>query len=238
MRLVSAQIPMSGTVAANVETMRAVLRTVGEAGAPALVVFPELSTTGFHREVRAIAQRGAIEGALEALAEEVPEPCVALVGTPCWGASAEVYNAVVALSREGRDYVAKVGLTASESRFFTAAEAHDVLFLSGGLRVGVVFCREVEDHDEIVAAYAGRVDLLAWPCYVGWASDSIYPALAADIARRVGVPLVQANWPTSVNAPDLRDLGGSYVLGPRGQVLARGPLDRPGTVEVLWHAGC
>ena len=40
--------------------------------------------------------------------------------------------------------------------------------------------------------------------------------------------MVQCNWATSVNNPDVRGMGGSLVLAPTGELLHRCPLDTVG----------
>ena len=231
MKLASVQQRMGASIAPNLHEIRTRVAEAHDADAE-LVIFPELALTGFHRGLRAVAERAPIEAEVGALHGDLPVPV--LLGTPWWVGDHPV-NALVALGPwvdDAPQVAGKIGLTTSEATFFVPASERAVLRVAG-FRIGVVFCREVEDLDDVVADFEGRVDLLVWPSFLTWHGDEAdYEARPAELARRVGVPLVQCNWPHSHNDPTTRGMGGSRAFDRTGTLVARGAEDEPGILFV------
>ena len=124
----------------------------------------------------------------------------------------------------------QVGLTPSELRFFSPGLRTPPWRL-GPWRLATILCREVEDIDALVAAYAGRVDALIWPGYMAWSGDNDTDDSVA-LALRLGVPVLQCNWPGSLNAPGQHRMGESRFTLADGTTAAVGPS---GVGQVCWQ---
>lgn len=152
--------------------------------------------------------------------------------------------------------VSKVGLTAPEATFFRPGAGRPVVRLAlgaghGELACSAVICREVEDHDAVVAALAGSgVELLLWPGQMR--PDPAKPpqdppahvVQAQALARATGAWVVQANWPNALNRPEESELTGhSACIAPDGELLFRLPVQgfglgvfALGERGFAWHA--
>lgn len=240
MRVAIAQTRMRWTPDENTQAVVDALEEAQRLGAE-VVVLPECATTGYHSR---LPEQLGPELVAEAL-QRVRAACAALrvgavVGTPFYPTQAadRVWNATVAIDAAGRllAVAPKVGLTRSERRFFSAGTARPRFSLHGG-ECASILCREVRDAAEILDSLRG-VEVVFWPGVIGWGAppgdpeDAVTEAIAQDCARRLGSFLVQCNWPNSLNRPELEGCGGSLVLSPAGEVLARCPVGVAGTTLV------
>jgi len=235
-RIAIAQMPMSCTPEENT---RAVLEQLAEARALAanLVVFPECATTGYHRQVPELISRSRLREALERIqAQCAALELAAVVGTPFFPSPEDdrIWNAAVAIDAAGEIQAVcpKVGLTQSESRFFHPGDARPV-FMLGTIRCSVMLCREVRDA-ELLREQIPEARLLVWPGVIAWGSEAGHPQnvvtkeIARACARTLNSHLIQSNWASSWNQPELRGMGGSLVISPRGEVLHECPRDEAG----------
>jgi len=225
-----AQLPMADTLAANLASARIAVAQAAGLGAD-LVVLPECATTGFHRGLRELCEPGALDDAVLTLQSDVNQHgVVAVVGTPLFDGPL-VRNAAITL-RPGRAPVVahKVGLTASEAGFFTPGE-RGAPWVVGDWRFGVILCREILDKADVLRDFQGAIDVLLWPGYISWdqpgGAGEDYLAVAKELARTLGVHLLQCNWPHAINDPSLRGMGGSVWLDPAGVLIRRAPADVP-----------
>lgn len=235
MRVVAAQIPMAPTVTGNLARVFAAVR----AADADLVVFPECTLTGFHRGLPELLQSRDLaecDGRLRRLARETGK--AVLVGRPM-ETEHGVLNVVQCFAPgQPVQWVAKVGLTPSETRFFSAplpgSPASAGLLRVGSLRLGVVLCREVLDaqHPRLVGA-----DLIVWPGYIQWTGDGAYLDAAKDHCRSLRVPMLQCNWATSLNAPDTVGMGGSVALDANGGLVAQAAMDCADTLQISVNLG-
>jgi len=235
-KIAIAQMEMRPTCAENLEGVIGHLHEANARGAD-VAVFPECATTGFHRQVPDQVNRREIGEAVARIQEECAALGIAaVVGTPFYPSDSdgEIWNAAAVIDPRG-DVVAvlpKVGLTKSERLFFTAGETR-AAFPLGSVGCGVMLCREVRDGEEI-RAQLGGIRLTFWPGAIAWDNtptdpDSVVtPEIARECARTLGSYMVQCNWATSLNNPDVRGMGGSLVLAPTGELLHRCPLDTVG----------
>ncbi|MBI5720314.1 MAG: carbon-nitrogen hydrolase family protein [Burkholderiales bacterium] len=129
---------------------------------------------------------------------------------------------------------ASLGLTAPEATFFEPGVGRPVLRVSlspGALACTAVICREVEDHDAVVAQLASSgVELILWPGQMR--PDPAKPAQdppahvvqAQALARATGAWVVQTNWPNALNRPEESEHSGhSACIAPSGELLFRLP---------------
>lgn len=236
LRLAVAQLPMTWTVAGNLQSILLALEQAARSGAR-LCVLPELALSGFHRDIAAQSTRARI---LPALAE-VQAACARLglaaaLGLPWTEADGRCFNRMAFIGACGQwlGHVDKQGLTESEALFFTPGPQSRSVIGLAGLRCSAVLCREVEDVDALAPELRRQeVDLLLWPSYIAWpplaphqAPD--YGPAAALMARQCAASVLQCNWPHALNDPATRGMGGSRWIDSNGRVRAQAPLDHSG----------
>ena len=221
------QPPMAATIAENLPRLCAALVEAAADGAD-LVLFPECATTGFHRGLPGQCKPRMLTEAVQTLQRLCDQHAVAaVVGSP-WPHDGGILNAAVVLRPGQIPLIApKVGLTDSERRFFSVGPRASSWRL-GGFRLATVLCREVADVDVLATHYAGQVDALLWPGYIAWSGGALD---AGALARRLAVPILQCNWPESLNAPGAHVMGRSRLIGADGEVVATGP---DGVGRAMW----
>lgn len=236
MRIAIAQLQMHPTPEENT---RCVLEHL--AGARALgadvALFPECAASGYHRGLPPQVSRSGVAEALL----RIRERCAALgqaavVGTPYFPSRDEgrIWNAAVAIDAAGEVTAVcpKVGLTESEHRYFSPGDVRP-RFRMGGAPCAVLLCREVRDAARAAPELAGA-RVVFWPGVIAWESGRpthpesvVTREIAAECARTLGAYLVQCNWATSLNDPELPGLGGSLVFSPSGALVHRTSPDAP-----------
>jgi len=229
LRIAVVQMPMAADLQENLDSIRAALAEAAEAGAD-LVLFPECAVTGFHRYVKLLCDPPRLDAALAGIREAVDAAGIAaVVGSPEWHPDG-FWNATVLFQPQQIPQISnKVGLTPSETRFFTPGDRADA-WVVAGRRVGVVMCREILDGDALIDHYSDGIDVLVWPGCISFdaeGSGDDYLEAAQDLARDMGAHLIQCNWPHSLNDPTTRGMGGSVWIGPDGTLQERAPMDRP-----------
>lgn len=221
----------------NLASALRALERAARAGA-AMCLFPEMTVPGFHRRVAEGARPPLVEGWLRALeAHAALHRVHVAVGAPAFADDGRIFNSHWLIDDAGRRVavVHKRGLTDPEATFFARGQGRPVVDW-GGLRASVVICREVEDFDEVVAELeAERPELLLWPGMMGPedGQEAIDPPRhvqqAQALARRLGVWVVQSNWPESLNVPEnSARTGHSAVIAPDGRLLLRLPRAEAG----------
>jgi len=240
--------PVLGEVAENEREIR---RCVGGSQGADLLVFPELSLTGY--TLRSRVQRLAIP-LVEAAPLTLPQgsPPVAL-GLPERGMDELVYNTAVIqhrnqiLAKHRKVYLPTYGLF-DEARYFgRGRDAPPVVTLPSGWRVGLLICEDfwhpgliyllaIQGADVVLvlSAAPGRGD----PGEAGeeeetpllFSSPDTWTLLAQSAAVQYGIYMVLAN--RGGVEEGLTFAGGSMVVDPEGRVLAQAPHADPGTLEV------
>lgn len=209
-------------VAANAVTHAATVRAAGAR----VVVFPELSLTGYQLDAPAITADDPRLGPLVAACAEAG--AVALVGAPAWDGAGHAYIATLAVDGAGaRVAYRKVHVHESEQRF-TPGDCPAVVEVDGW-RLGLAICRDVKfpEHD------AATLDL-GMHVYVASVVDHLHEAhLAAERGRRVAVErdvwVAVASFAGATGGGFDQAAGGSAVWAPGGAVLAQaGP--EPGAI--------
>ncbi len=227
LRLAIAQPTMYWTGDENTAGLLMTLEQAAAQGA-ALCVFPELAVTGFHRQIASAAKLDLVAGWLAAIGAACARHSIAaVVGAPTFGDDERIYNSMLMIDERGAcvGVVEKTGLTDPEATFFARGNARPVATLRGQ-RCTAVICREIEDLDAVCAQLAGHApELIFWPGLMSpeKGREHIEPPEhvqhAQQLARRTGAFVVQANWPMTLNYPELSaTTGKSVVISPAGEI--------------------
>ena len=228
LRLAIAQPTMHWTGDENTAGMLTTLEQAAAQGA-ALCVFPELAVTGFHRQIASAAKPDLVAGWLAAIRTTCARHSIAAVaGAPTFGADGRIYNSMLMIDEAGAcaGVVEKAGLTDPEATFFARGDARPVVALRGR-RCSAVICREIEDLDAVCAQLAdGAPEVIFWPGLMApeKGKEHFEPPEhvqhAQQLARRTGAFVVQANWPMTLNYPELSaTTGKSVVISPTGEII-------------------
>ncbi|GIF96257.1 carbon-nitrogen hydrolase family protein [Catellatospora citrea] len=183
-----------------------------------VVVFPELSLTGYQLDAPAITADDARLGPLVAACAETG--AVALVGAPAWDGAGHAYIATLAVDGAGaRVAYRKVHVHESEQRF-TPGDGPAVVEVDGW-RLGLAICRDIKfpEHDAATLELGAHV-------YVASVVDHLHEAhLAAERGRRVAadrdVWVAVASFAGPTGGGFDQAAGGSAVWAPGGDVLSQ-----------------
>ncbi|MEW2489060.1 carbon-nitrogen hydrolase family protein [Streptomyces sp. NPDC048411] len=209
---VCAHLDVSANAAAHAEA-------IGDARAR-LVVFPELSLTGYDLAAPAVSPDDTRLRPIIAACRSTG--ATALVGAPVREADGREYLAVLAVTGEGvRIVYRKMWLHGEEFDRFTPGEKPEVLVLDG-VRLGLAVC-----YDAAVPEHAAETAALGIDAYV---AGTLYGAGPGSAARRDGHmrerALAHGVWvvlATSAGASGTypETSGGSGVWGPDGAVVVQ-----------------
>jgi len=204
---VSFDVPAN--VAAHAELVRAARARV--------VVFPELSLTGYELEAPVLSPDDAVLQPLLAACGETGS--VALVGAPV-GEEERAHIGVLAVSGAGAAVVyRKVWLGAAETARFTPGEAPAVLAVDGW-RLGLAVCRDMG-----IAQHAADTAALGMDAYLAGTLEhvedgEVQVARARRVAEAHGVWVVVASFAGSTGGGYGDAVGCSAIWAPDGSVLA------------------
>jgi predicted amidohydrolase len=215
-----AQPPCAGyDVAANAVAHAAMVHAAGAR----VVVFPELSLTGYELDAPVVsAEDPRLAPLLDACAET---GTLALAGAPVAGEGDSVHIAMLAV--DGAGYTVayrKMWLGTAESRRFSAGPAPAALDVEGW-RLGLATCK-----DTGVAAHASDTARLGRDAYVAGILETADDAQVVDErARRVAVRhrvwVAVASFAGSTGGGFARAAGASGIWAPDGQLVARAGPD-------------
>lgn len=236
-RIAIAQITMRWTTPENVKAIRWAMDLAHSKGAR-LCGFSELAVTGFHRQIGREATPEIVKPAIRELQAHGASLSLGIaVGAPTFGDDGAKYISHLLINEFGKNaaVVSKRGLTDPEATFFARGTGRPVGTVNG-LRCSAVICREVEDHDLVVAELPrGTVDVIFVPGALRQDPEKPRtdpPKYVRDIqrlARATGAYVIQTNWPNALNRPEESvDGGGSTVSSPEGEVLFRLPMQASG----------
>jgi NAD+ synthase (glutamine-hydrolysing) len=191
-----------------------------------LVVFPELTVTGYPPEdllLRPAFVREAVE-TLEKVAARTGR-CAAVVGYPCPGRDLANAAAVCAHGRVHGVYAKQLlpnYAVFDEQRYFAPRSERPRLYVVAGVRVGVTICEDAwSPQGPVLEAAAGGAELIvnlnASPYYAGRLAER--ETMLATRAADASVPIVYANL---VGGQDeLVFDGASLVFDEEGHLVAR-----------------
>lgn len=210
-------------VAANAATHAATIRSAGAR----LVVFPELSLTGYELDDPAITPDDArLAPIVEACAET---GSLALIGAPVHGQDGQVHIGMLAIDGSGaRVAYRKMWLGGAEPDRFSPGGAPAVIELDGW-RLGLAICK-----DTGVVQHAADTAALGIDAYVAGvlesAGDAAVPGeRACRVAADHGVWVAIASFAGSTGGGYSEAAGGSGVWTPEGAVVDQAGAE-PGAV--------
>lgn len=202
-------------VAANAETHAAVIRSVRAR----LVVFPELSLTGYHLDASPVSPE---DDRLEAIVDACRDAgSMALVGAPVAGD----YIGMLAIDGHGASVVyRKMWLGEAERERFLPGERAALLELDGW-RLGLAICK-----DTSVSQHASDNADLGMDVYVAGVLEHFHEAeVVSRRARRVaidhGVWVALASFAGKTGGGFNRGAGGSGIWGPQARLLTTAGSD-------------
>jgi predicted amidohydrolase len=210
-------------VAANARVHAEAVR----AAAARVVVFPELSLTGYELDAEPVAPGDArLAPLVEACAET---GAVALAGAPVAGAGGQPRIAMLAIDAAGARVVyGKLWLGAAETERFAPGDGPAVLEVDGW-RLGLAICR-----DTGIERHAAETAALGIDAYVAGVVESAVDAAAIEerarrvaTAHRVWVALASCAAPTGGGYAE--PAGGSGIWAPGGELVARAGRE-PGAI--------
>ena len=214
-----------GDFEGNVERVLDVARRAATARPRPIVVYPELTVTGYPPEDLLLRPSldGRVQHALDRLCAELPRDVTAVIGYPR-RRGGRLYN-MAGVLRDGRiaaEY-AKRSLpnyqVFDEKRYFSAGDAPLVLDLEG-LPVGISVCEDIWEEKPILDSAAAGARLLlnlnASPFHRGKARERL--EVVGARARTAGLPVVYVN---QVGGQDeLVFDGGSFAVAADGTAVA------------------
>jgi NAD+ synthase (glutamine-hydrolysing) len=241
LRIALAQIDTCvGDLRSNAQAVLTWSRTAADLGAD-LVVFPEMTLTGYPIEdlalrasVRREAERVLQDVAARLVADGMPELTVVVgtLGTHTHrehaGAPARPTNQAVVLrggevlARYDKHHLPNYGVF-DEFRIFTPGDTPCVVDVRGR-RVGLVICEDIwQDGGPVSVMRDMDLDLLVVPNGSPFEEGKghVRTELAARRAREVDAPVAYVN--LTGGQDDLVFDGGSFVVVPSGDVVARAP---------------
>lgn len=215
-----------GGFAANLATMRRLRADAAALGAD-VVVFPELSVTGYPPEdlvLRPVFQRRAMEAVRE-LAADTADGGPAIVAGGIWVENGNIHNSVFVLDGgKVQEVQSKVHLpnygVFDEARVFTKSPHPQAIELRGH-RVGLIICEDTWKPDVAIALKESGAKLLIS------VNASPYEITKADVRRDIvaarvretGLGLLYLN--IAGGQDDIVFDGNSFVTDAKGNELAR-----------------
>lgn len=211
-----------GDVAANVVEHGAAVRAAGAR----LVVFPELSLTGYELDAAPVAVDDPV---LDPLVRACAgSGSVALVGAPVQQA-ARTWVAVLRVQGDGVTVAyRKQWLGAAEQVRFSPGDGPRAVEVDGW-RVGLGVCRDTGVAEHVAATAALGVDLYAAGLVHHADEAELQDARARTIALACAAPVVLASFAGATGGGYDRACGRSSVHGSDGEVLATAGAE-PGAV--------
>jgi predicted amidohydrolase len=211
---VAQPVCVSNDVALNAATHAATVRSAGAR----VVVFPELSLTGYELDAPAVGIDDPRLGPIVEACAEVG--AVALVGAPVHGEAGRPHIAILAIDGTGATVAyRKMWLGGAEPDRFSPGERPAVLEIDGW-RLGLAICR-----DTGIPAHAADTVALGIDAYVAGVLESAEDsAVPGERARRVAadhrVWVAVASFAGSTGGGYARAAGRSGIWAPGGAVVA------------------
>lgn len=202
-------------VSANVGRHADLVRSAGAR----VVVFPELSLTGYELDADPVAPDDPRLAPLVTACAATGS--VALAGAPVAGNGGAVHLGVLRVDGEGAAVVyRKMFLGADEEARFTASDAPGVIEVDGW-RLGLAVCKDTGVELHAALTCAAGIDVYVAGVLEAAADADVQPGRARRIARDHGVWVAVASFAGSTGGGFDEAAGGSFVLSPAGEVVAQ-----------------
>lgn len=224
MRIAAAQFhPIKGNINDNLARHLSLLKVAVHEGAD-LVIFPELSLTGYEPALAAELAISVDAPCIAELQKAADEHRIAIIcGAPLLNASRPLISSLVLHPGQRPLVYSKVHLHHGEGEHFTAGHKHCVFSL-GNLRAGVAICEDARhEHHAAQQKTAGADFYLASSTITaeGYEHDT---SQLQRWARRYEMAVAMANF--HGESGGLHAVGGSSIWSRKGKLLACAPEDR------------
>jgi predicted amidohydrolase len=235
-RIAAAQVPsIRGEIGRNIETHIAAVKAAAAMGVSVLV-FPELSLTGYEPELAATQALAVDDTRLSPLSDLAQRYRMHLVvGTPLVNGNGKPGLGAILFGPDGtRQTYAKMHLGGTERNYFAPGDK-PLMFASHGQKVGLSICADssAPSHPETYASLGATVYAAGVFLNAEWyASDA--PRLAG-YASRHRLLVVMANHAASVGT--YTSVGRSAVWSPDGDLLAQASGDEDVLVIATYELG-
>lgn len=235
-RIAAAQVPsLRGEIERNIETHVAAVKTAAAMGVSVLV-FPELSLTGYEPELAATQALAVEDTRLSPLGELAQRHRIHLVvGAPLANGGGKPGLGAILFGPDGtRQTYAKMHLGGTEPNDFAPGDK-PLMFQSHGQKIGLSICADSSSpsHPETYASLGATVYAAGVFLNAEWyASDA--PRLAG-YASRHRLLVVMANHAASVGT--YTSVGRSAAWAPDGELLAQAAGDEDVLVIATYERG-
>lgn len=209
----------------NLESLVPLIIRAQELGAD-LVAFPECALSGFSAKVR-----GLPTAELQQALIKIQELCCSLQIGIFMPTAIPVedgwINGAYFFSPKQQFEFHKTGLTDSERMLFQGGLALPRVFTYQGIKIGVLFCREIDD--DLLFSEISDSETVLWPGYWGWDDPFVWDD--ADPLRsqlkRLAKPVIQINFGTHAEykLPPNRQQGCSVICTSEGNLLLQAHRD-------------
>jgi len=208
-------------IRANAQHHASMIRSAGAR----VVVFPELSLTGYELDATALSVE-------EALLAPIVQACgetgsAALVGAPLAGEAGQSHIAILAVTGDGVTAAyRKLWLGGAEPGRFSPGGGPSVLEVDGW-RLGLAICKDTGIPGHAAATAALGMDVYAAAVLEAAEDAARIEVRARRVARDHGVWVAAASFAGSTGGGFERAAGGSGIWSPDG-VLVAGAGPKPG----------
>jgi predicted amidohydrolase len=218
-KIAAAQVPsVRGDIEANLETHAAAL-TAAAKHAVSVLIFPELSLTGYEPDLAAELAMTAADARLDSLRRLARQHrIVAVIGAPLQVGGAEPAIGAIVITESGATLAYhKMHLGNSERPYFSAGD-RPLALDAGGQKVGVAICADASEpaHPRTYAERGANVYAAGVFLNAEWYATDM-PRLAGYAARH-RLLTVMANHAASSGT--YTSVGKSAIWGPDGVLLA------------------
>ena len=216
-----------GKMEESIEAHLRLAETAADAGA-SLVIFPELSLTGYRDTLTLGDAIGPGDGVLEPLAELAPRRGITIVaGAPLAAGQGLMIGSIIFGADGMRGTYTKRYLHESETPVFAQGNGGPMLSVRG-TAVGLAICAEVNHPAHFPDTVASGARVYAASSFLsprGYEKDFLR---LTTCTQTLGVPALMANF---ADSPELEAAGGTAAWDDAGRLLAAAP--RTGECVVL-----
>jgi predicted amidohydrolase len=209
-------------------------RAAAELGAK-LVIFPELSLTGYRRSLTRADAIAVADPGLEPLAHAATMSAITIVaGAPLDSPKGLLIGSLAFRPTGETATYSKHHLHPGEELAFAAGEGGDLLAIDGA-NVGLAICAEVNHPTHIARDVARGAAVCAASCFFtpnGYDSDC---QRLQGYGKRYGIPVLLSNY--AGGSGGFESAGGSAIWDETGQLVAKAPDAEEWVIAATRHDG-